>query len=211
MTDINGRPVIEARFTLPLCGFAAGHVLYGSEEDFTGAVTFSAGFSGSIVADVVRSKVVAQDGYVVLRCGNGLAQEGKARHYHQTNIRTVLEDFRLSSGVLLDDSAPKLTSRLEYWSRPVGPLCDGVDTLAKRMGASWRTTAENKLWFGPNNWPEDTKSEGLILSEDYTRLTVAPEGITLKPGTVWQGYRINCVRYEIDRDAPLRAILGIEP
>jgi hypothetical protein len=204
-TAIKTSQLLSARIRMPLAGAWVGDFVLDSPS-VSGQVSIDTGGPGGLVlvGTVVDSGTVEEITTARVVGGRGgLSTVIAGKDYSDCPLRIVLADLLGAAGEELDDSSPTegLDTDLPRWTTKPGTVATALDELAKAIGdfAVWRVLPSGKIRFGLEAWPEVNPDYVLIDSDPaHGRMTLAPEALTVQPGTVLRSKAITDVEHLID-------------
>ncbi len=225
-TNAGTSEVLTGRVSLPREGAWTAHLELGEEQAPAGAVVLELGREGA--APVTFSGTVdhgdtwqgRQRIFIVAGAGAfgittpallGFREWVGRSPIPVADLVAELVDAageQLAAGVLA--ALEGLT--VPRWMRPEGiPASRALTRLVRRVGLSWRVLDSGEVWVGRETWPAIPDGAASFLEErdgDLVEDRAAPDGATLRPGTVVLGRQLHRVTYTIGEGAPRARLLG---
>lgn len=131
-----------------------------------------------------------------------------SKNYQSTDVRTVARDICTDSGESYSAASdPSVVGQsLDKWSRGYGDARDALSELCDSVGAHWTVKPDGSIAIREMGYEDQEPEDALILNEDFTQetLTLAIDGLWLRPGMSQHGRRVRRVVYYIERD--IRAV-----
>jgi hypothetical protein len=131
----------------------------------------------------------------------GLGQELPARVYRSIPARLVLDALLAECGETLAPAsdADLLAVQLPHWTRLAGPASQGLDQLARALGAGWRIDRAGQVLLSALGSAPASRSKGERLDdapgEGYR--VYALDQLDLEPGQTFDALPVAEVEHEI--------------
>jgi len=213
MITANGAPVLAGTITMPLTGAWTATVETSGSAALAGSVVLADDDGAELRGAVVRSAVEADRVTTAIVGGaGGLGVTVDAAAYYRVTAAGVITPILAAAGESADagtDSA-LLARSLSHWVRVQGTAGAALTAIVDALGGHWRVTPAGTIWAGTETWPvlavtaQELEHDGAAGSR-----TVAPAGLTIRPGVTLGGERVSAVEYRVGK-AGLRATYWVE-
>lgn len=209
---VNGQPALAFCLTLPVVGAWHCDFEIDAESLPTSAVAIddsegnrfigSAARSGSYIGRLAARAAAGSGGI------GGLTKTLKAKHFRTVTVRSVVSEVLAQAKDSLAPSAQQATlqRQLAFWSIGDDAPRAALRELTQAVGATWRMLDSGKLWLGVETYPPAAEFEFAELPRDDAIgvATLAVDAFTLRPGTTFQGRRVERVEHRLDEQGHRR-------
>lgn len=209
LVTVGGVDAFDGVVRFPFCGAWTVDLEVDSSTALAGEVTLDA--PGAQLRGFVRRGGVFVDRQQVTLIGGtgGLLKPVASKYYLDVPLSTPLGDLAREVGerVSTTIASSVLSARLARWVRPKGSAAFALTTLARAVGAVWRTLDDGSLWLGADSYTPTGAAYDVELDEPHAgRLTLFGEDFSLRAGDEWtdtlagKAYRLREVEHCFSAD-----------
>lgn len=214
MLTVNDHPVLVLELSMPRRGNWIADVQLDAEEALAGAVVLEDADGNQFNGTIYRSNLHVGRVFATILGGKGGLGITvlDAAHYQSATARLIAEQAITAAGETIDPTSDPLATTLDFWSRDQGTAQRALSTLTQKVGCLWRVLPNGKVWLGLDGSDEVALPQVLELDRDGILGTVelGLDALLLGPGDIFNGERINRIKYCQSDDAPLRAYVWPE-